>query len=227
MTVVRPDGFCAELWRGSQSIFDAILAHPFVTGLTDGSLPRAAFEFYVVQDALYLRGYARALSLVSAHASDATEIALFATHAADAIGVERALHGGLLGELGIDPRTVDTGRPAPATSAYVDHLIAATATGSYADGIAAVLPCYWIYAEVGRHLLVTGSPDPVYAQWIQAYGGDDFTAVVQAVLDTAERIGNDLGGADRDRAATLYRLGARHEWMFWDAAWSRREWPVR
>ena len=53
------DSFADDLWRGITGIYAAILEHPFVTGLADGSLPSESFEFYVVQDALYLRKYAR------------------------------------------------------------------------------------------------------------------------------------------------------------------------
>ncbi len=130
MIEVAAGGFCAELWTGTRSIYEAILAHSFLRGLTDGTLPEAAFAFYVIQDAHYLRGYARALSLVSAHASRPAEIALFATHAAQAIEVERSLHEELLTALGIDPVQADQGESAPMTAAYVDHLIASCATGS-------------------------------------------------------------------------------------------------
>jgi thiaminase len=40
-----------RLWAGINDIYDAILAHPFIAGLTDGSLEREAFRFYVVRDA--------------------------------------------------------------------------------------------------------------------------------------------------------------------------------
>jgi outer membrane protein assembly factor BamB len=55
--------FTGELWSAMTPIYEAILRHPFVAGLTDGSLPRDRFRFYAVQDALYLREFARALSL--------------------------------------------------------------------------------------------------------------------------------------------------------------------
>ena len=63
------DSFSAELWHGVAGVYDAILAHPFLTGLTDGTLPHDAFAFYVVQDALYLHGYARALAAVASRAT--------------------------------------------------------------------------------------------------------------------------------------------------------------
>ena len=40
-----------RLWAGIDDIYASILAHPFIAGLTDGSLEREAFRFYLVQDA--------------------------------------------------------------------------------------------------------------------------------------------------------------------------------
>jgi hypothetical protein len=51
-----------ELWSSIEPIHAQILRHPFVTGLTDGSLDPDAFRHYVLQDAHYLRDYARALA---------------------------------------------------------------------------------------------------------------------------------------------------------------------
>ena len=85
--------FTSELWQDITGIYEAILAHPFLTGLTDGSLPPGAFAFYVQQDALYLNQYARALSLVSGQAPDQAAGDMFARHAAGAIAVEQELHG--------------------------------------------------------------------------------------------------------------------------------------
>ena len=49
--------FTGELWTAMTPIYETILRHPFVTGLTDGSLPRDSFRFYAVQDALYPVSY--------------------------------------------------------------------------------------------------------------------------------------------------------------------------
>ena len=63
-----PSTFANELWVSIEPIYAAILRHPFLTGLTDGSLSRGQFEFYAVQDALYLREFARALAVAAARA---------------------------------------------------------------------------------------------------------------------------------------------------------------
>src|SRR5918999_4566752 len=81
-----------RLWASIDGIFGQILDHPFMRGLTDGSLDHDVFRFYVVQDALYLRDYARALAICGAKASEEETIKMFCEHAAGAIAVERQLH---------------------------------------------------------------------------------------------------------------------------------------
>jgi thiaminase (transcriptional activator TenA) len=193
------DSFSAELWQGVAGVYDAILVHPFLTGLTDGSLPHDAFAFYVVQDAIYLHGYAQALAAVASRAPTPSQTEMFARHAADAIAVEKTLHGSLLTDLG---------------------------NGSYAEGVGAVLPCYWIYWEVGKELLRRGSPDPRYQQWIDTYGSEEFGDVVQAVIEVTDEMGPGLGAAERDRVHRHFRTTSRYEWMFWDMGYRKEAWPV-
>jgi thiaminase (transcriptional activator TenA) len=212
-----------ELWSGIEGTYRAIVSHPFVTGLTDGSLPAAAFSFYVIQDAVYLRAYARALALVAAKATDPAAIEMFARHAAEAISVERQLHGSLLADLGIDPATATAAEPAPANLAYTSYLLAVTATGSYAEGVGAVLPCYWIYWEVGKHLVQKGSPDPRYQRWIDTYGGEEFGATVREVLAVTDAL--TVTEAERAAVHRHFQVTARFEWMFWDMGYRQEAWP--
>src|SRR5258708_20304966 len=100
------DAFTGELWQAIAPIWTAILRHPFVRGLTDGSLPRESFKFYAVQDALYLREFARALSLAGARATEDDWIIMFNEHAAGALKVERALHEGFFRDFGLPPADV-------------------------------------------------------------------------------------------------------------------------
>jgi thiaminase/transcriptional activator TenA len=218
--------FSAELWGGITGIYDAILGHPFVTGLTDGSLPQDAFVFYVIQDALYLRRYAQALANVASKAPDTRSTEMFARHAAGIVAVEMGLHQSLLGDLDIDPATVDLAQEAPTTLAYNSYLISATAAGSFADGVGAVLPCYWIYGEVGKHLLGKGSPDPRYQKWIDTYGGDEFDAEVRDVIEVTDALGPVLSEVERERVRGHFLATSRYEWMFWDMGYRQERWPV-
>ncbi|TPG33600.1 thiaminase II [Mycolicibacterium hodleri] len=221
-----PQTWSTRLWNEIAPTFGAILAHPFVTGLTDGTLDADVFAHYVAQDVHYLRDYARALAIVGAKAPTLTDTAMFARHAADVFDVELSLHETLLPALGLDPDTIVGARVMPTTQAYTSYLLATTYGGSFVDGLAAILPCYWIYARVGTALLKQGSPDPRFQSWIDSYGGEDFAATVAQVLDLTDRVGLILNPAEEAVARAHFVNTARYEWMFFDAAYRREDWPV-
>src|SRR5215813_8674921 len=191
--------FTDELWRGIEPIYAAILRHPFLRGLTDGSLPRESFQFYAVQDALYLREFARALSLAGARAPEEAWIIMFNEHAAGALRVERSLHESFFKEFGL-------------TTADV--------------AVAALLPCYWIYWEIGKALERAGSRDPLYTRWIGTYASAEFGAVVQAVLDATNEIASRVGVEERQQMSRHFTTTSRYEWMFWHMGYTREGWPV-
>jgi len=218
--------FTASLWREVATVFRAILAHPFLTGLTDGTLERARFEFYVVQDALYLREFARALSIAAAKAPQEDEILLFAEHAAAALRVERALHESIFRDLGLSEDVVRATPLAPTTLAYTSYLLAVAYGRPFHEAVAAVLPCYWIYGEVGKALEARGSPDPLYARWIRTYASEEFAAVVSAVLELTDRLALALPAHEHEAMRRHFLTTSRYEWMFWDMAYRLESWPV-
>jgi thiaminase (transcriptional activator TenA) len=112
----------------------------------------------VFQDALYLREYARALSLAGVRSPDESTLVMFNEHSAGAITVERSLHQGFLKDLGVTQEEVDQTAPTPTTLAYTSYLLKTVSLSDYPEVLGAVLPCYWIYWEVGKALLERGSP---------------------------------------------------------------------
>lgn len=224
--VIAPgSSFTDGLWASIGPIYAAILRHPFITGLTDGSLPRERFEFYAVQDALYLREFARALALAGARAPKDDWIALLAEHAAGAIRVERTLHEGFFREFDLSEEDVASTPPAPTTQAYTDYLLAVAYEAPFHEALAALLPCYWIYWEVGKALARAGSPDPLYARWIATYDSAEFGAVVRAVLDATNEVALEVGDSGRAAMRRHFHTTSRYEWMFWDMGHRRERWP--
>jgi thiaminase (transcriptional activator TenA) len=215
-----------ELWSVMEPVYQQIRRHPFVLGLSDGSLPLESFAHYVCQDAHYLCDYSRALALVAAKAPDERLVAMFAAHARTAIEVESQLHAGFAADLSATCPGAFSQPIAPTTLAYTSFLFRACTQGDFAAALAAVLPCYWVYAEVGSGLLARSSPQPLFARWIETYGGEEFTEVVAAVLAVVDSLDPLVGPAQvaamRDHVLTT----TRYEWMFWDAAWHREVWPA-
>jgi len=221
----RP-GFTGELWRAIVPVYDAILAHPLLTGLTDGSLSREQFQHYIVQDAIYLRDFARALSIAAARAPGIAALTMFAGHAMDTMGAEGALHDALLTTFGLTRTEVEQTPPTPTTLAYTSYLLRMAFSGDYAQVLGTLLPCYWIYQEVGLALLAKGSPNPLYRQWIETYGGEEYAAIVDAVLNEMDRVGEGLTDAQKAAVQECFVTASRLEWMFWDMGWQLESWPV-
>lgn len=218
--------FTDELWTSAEWIYQEILAHPFITGLTDGSLPVDAFRHFIVQDAHYLRGFARALTICAAKAPTEDDTVMFAQHAAGAIQAEQEMHAEIMGALGSSAEQAAKEPVAPTTLAYGSYLLATTYGGTFAEGLGAVLPCYWIYASVGEALSERSSPDRLYARWIEMYGGEEFQSVVDAVLALTDRVGPELSATESARMREHFIATSRYEWMFWDAGYRQETWPV-
>jgi thiaminase/transcriptional activator TenA len=218
--------FTGELWGSIESTYAEILAHPFLLSLTDGTLAEERFRFYILQDALYLREYARALSLAGVRSPDESTLVMFNEHSAGATTVERSLHQGFLKDLGVTQEEVDQTAPTPTTLAYTSYLLKTVSLSDYPEVLGAVLPCYWIYWEVGKALLERGSPNPRYQKWIDTYGGEEFGALVEAVLDLTDKACEDLNSSQTARVKEAFGITSRYEWMFWDAAWRLEGWPV-
>jgi thiaminase (transcriptional activator TenA) len=164
--------------------------------------------------------------VAAARAPAEADIAMFNEHAAGALAVERSLHESFFADFGMSEEEVAATPMAPTNLAYTSYLLAVAYGGSFPEALAAVVPCYWIYWEVGRALLQRGSPDPLYRRWIETYGGEEFAAVVRAVLALTDRLGPQLAPAEELRMHERFRTTSRYEWMFWEMAYGRERWLV-
>ncbi|MFC5409375.1 thiaminase II [Larkinella bovis] len=214
--------FTEQLWQEISPLYDAILQHGFVKKLTAGSLAIETFQYYIQQDALYLVDFSRALSQLAARSAQPDEMLLFCEFAQNAIRVERSLHETYFTRYNIEPQT----EKMPACFAYTNYLLATTSLQSPAVGVAAVLPCFWIYREVGTYIYQRAVSENPYRDWINTYAGPDFDRVVTQMLDLTDRLAETAGPAERAGMREAVRLSSRLEWSFWNDAYTQTRWPV-
>ncbi|MDE2712575.1 MAG: thiaminase II [Acidobacteriota bacterium] len=227
MTAPREDRFTSRLWAGIDSIYRDILRHPFLDGLADGSLDRQVFRFYVLEDALYLHEFARAVATLGGKAPHPDITAALCGDAVATIEAEREQLGQFISELGGSRDELFVRQPAPTNRAYTSYFLSQVHSKPFHEGLAAILPCYWIYAEVGKELLKRPpSPDPLFRRWIESYGSEEYDAVVQRVVDLTDDVAEGLGPDARKAMAQHFAMSSRYEWMFWDMAWRQEAWPL-
>lgn len=217
-------GLTGQMWADIAPVYRQTLEHPFLRGLTDGKLPRSRFQFYLIQDGLYLRAFGQALNLLAAKAPREEWSLTLSRHAIEALETERQLHDTVLQSYGVTAAVRDGTPMAPTNAAYTNHLLATVQLQPFAHGLAAMLPCYWIYWEVGKELKKRGSRDPDYQRWIDQYAGEEYGQAVRQVLDMMDAEAGQLSEAEQRRARALFERSARYEWMFWDMAWREERW---
>lgn len=218
--------FTQAAWAATADLRAAIHALPFVRELADGTLEPARFRHYIVQDALYLAAYARVLAAASVRASDQESQKFFAGAAQTAIEVERALHGGFMARLGVDASEAAAAEPSPTCLAYTSFLLATAQAGSQAELLAAILPCFWIYLDVGTAIAARAAPANPYRAWIDTYADAGFARSVAQARDAADAAAEGLPPPHLALMQRAFRRAARYEWMFWDSAWRLEGWPV-
>jgi thiaminase/transcriptional activator TenA len=218
--------FIATARAATTSLRAAIHELPFNRDLARGSLTQQRFQHYLIQDALYLTDYARALAMLGAKAPTSTELVQFSQAACGAVLFEQAMQQDYLTHFGVGADAVRAAEPSPTCLAYTSFMLAEAVTGSYATLLAAILPCFSIYAEVGTAIAATSIADNPYQRWIDTYAAPEFQAAVTAAEATAERAYAAAGQATRQRMLQLFRRSVEFEWMFWDAAYRLETWPT-
>lgn len=176
----------ARLWAENDDLAERILAHGFVRGLADGSLPLQNFKGYVAQDAYFLEAFARAYAFCLANSTTHEDLHGFAD-LIQGVLQELKLHGSYAERWQVDLAGVT---PIEATRAYVDFLLATARRGDLGETIAAMTPCMRLYAFLGRSLVVTRVA-PLYEGWVKTYADPGFEALAAGLETLLDRHATD------------------------------------
>jgi thiaminase/transcriptional activator TenA len=218
--------FTEQAWRKTARLRREILDLPFNRELATGELAEARFRFYMIQDALYLEQFSRALAAAAARAPDPPAMQQFARAAEEALVVERALHASYFAKFGVDPAAAAAAEPSPTCFGYTNFLIAVAHLRSYAELVAALLPCFWIYWDVSTEIAKTAARPNPYQAWIDTYTDPEFGKAVEAVIAIADRAAAASTAARRADMLAAFERSTQFEWMFWDSAYRMEAWPV-
>jgi thiaminase/transcriptional activator TenA len=213
-------------WQRTTPLRAAIHALPFNQELAAGTLSRARFQGYIIQDALYLDQYARTLAIAGARGPDGATLRAFAKSALEAVAVEQALHERYLTEFGVDPAHLAGAEPSPDCLGYTSFLLATAYHDPWEVLVAALLPCFWIYWDVGNAIARRADAANPYRAWIDTYADEGFGAAVRAVIAATDRAAEGTTPSVRSRMMTAFIRSTQYEWLFWDGAYQQRVWPV-
>lgn len=215
------------LWReGCGTLWHDYTRHAFVQGLGDGTLPRAAFLHYLIQDYVFLVHFSRAWSLAVVKSETMNELKTCAATVNALVNQEMDLHVQTCAAEGISEDRLFAATEELENLAYTRYVMDAGLQGDFLDLMAALAPCVFGYGEIGLTLANTQPtsvvPAAPYADWINTYADPEFQTVLTsagAMIDgaVARRLGSDPAASPRwatlqDRFTTATRL----EVGFWD-----------
>ncbi|MGD1856456.1 MAG: TenA family protein [Leptolyngbyaceae cyanobacterium] len=203
-----------KLWQQHLDLANESLAHPFVQGIADGTLPKRTFAYYVGQDAFFLEAFARAYSIAAAKAPTWQSFNVFHDLAAGVLA-ELKLHQGYAQSWNVDLAQVN---PGTATRQYTDFLLATAWSQSIGVTAVAMSPCMRLYAYLGQQLAQDGIPDHIYKDWIATYSSDEFEPLAAQL----EVIVDDYAD-DTELIRDTYRSAMVCERDFFQAAWQYRD----
>ena len=217
----------AHLRALADPVWQAQHEHPFVRGIGDGSLALARFQHWLRQDSLYLIDYARLFAAAVLRAPDLATMTTCSGLQHGILATEMDLHRAYAAEFGISVDELENETKAPTCQGYTDFLLRTATTGEFAELLAALLPCMWGYAEVGRRLADVGAREGnPYASWIAMYAGDEFAALAGWCRDLVDRAGEGLPETAIRRMEEAFVTSSRYELAFWEMAWTEERWPV-
>lgn len=203
-------------WKKSKNVVHAIKKHPFNVKLAKGNLNAAQFCYYIEQDSLYLKDYSRSLAMIAARAplEFVSDFLLFSKGAL--IAEQQMIHHFFQNQFQFQ----ETGRVTPATVSYTSYLLQACSTGPVEVAIAAVLPCFWVYKEVGNFILneakETERKENPYQRWIDTYAGEEFGKGVKRAIAIFDQIADQASDIMKTEMLEAFYRSSVLEWHFWN-----------
>ena len=133
-----------ELWKSYNE-------HPFVKGIQDGSLAKDKFKYYIMQDYLYLKEYAKVLAIGVAKAKTLETANLFAKYIAVMNG-ELDVHSGYMGKFNVRQEEIDDMKPSLDNLSYTSYMLRVAYEEGEVEILAAILSC--AYSKLLRKRLL-------------------------------------------------------------------------
>ncbi|KAF1298861.1 thiaminase II [Enterococcus sp. JM4C] len=200
------------------------MRHPFIKELQKGTLAEDKFRFYLIQDYFYLQAFAE----IHRTAADSTEdLEIKKLFLQNIAGIERSeisVRETFFAELSITEEEIRQTDMAPNTYHYISHLYRAAYSGSVGQMVSALLPCYWLYQEIGDALIAEGSPHSLYQRWIETYESEGYKLTVEAQKNLTNQLAEAASEEEQQLMEETFVISSYEELYFWEMSYQKEEW---
>ena len=211
-----------KAWQAIAPVYKEIISSSFVTELMNGTLDKRKFAYYIQQDALYISDFGKILTAIATKLSKPEHIEAFMGFAGDSLAAEKSMHQLFSAEL----EATETFSASPTCLLYTSFLFRQF-NAPLEVMTAAVLPCFWIYKEVGEYILANQSKkNNPFQKWINMYAGDEFAQSVEKAIGICDELAEACTEKQQDAMTDAFVACSKMEWMFWDSAYQLEQWRI-
>ena len=206
-------------WRVVQPLFKKICEHPFQSQMAEGTLSEDVFKIYLQQDSIYLSNYSKEMLMFADMVDDKDLKERFKIFAEDSMVAEKGLHQQLMSEFGI--KGAD---PLPVTVEYMNHTRQYLDKGDIFLSLASILPCMWIYNEVGHYVQkrAKGGKSNPFHSWIECYSSEMMDNGAPVMRELIDRLAEKETSKRKALMRSVFIRGCELEYEFWDQAFGKQ-----
>lgn len=213
-----------KLLAAATEIWDAYNTHPFVVGIQNGTLDKEKFRYYIMQDFMYLKDYAKVFAIGVAKSRSVDNAKLFAKYIAVMNG-ELDIHKGYMGKLEVTQEELDEMKPSLDNLSYTSYMLRVAYEEGEAEILAAILSCAYSYEVIAKNILknTPGSvDDSFYGDWIKGYASDAYSAGNMVLLDTLDELTEHYTEKQLKHLVDIFIACSRYELEFWNMSWEMK-----
>lgn len=204
-------------WEGSFS-------HPFITELQEGTLSDDAFRYYLLQDRYYLEHFNQLHLLIAEKVTD-IKVKEMLLKSANHLGEgELSIRATFFKELNITEEEIANTPIAPTAYHYVSHMYRQLIDGTPNSAVAGLLPCAWLYQEIGKELIKKGSPHSLYQRWIETYAGEEAQEEIDYQCGLLNQLFKSADKKEQEQMIDAFVISSKMEYHFWEMSYVLETW---
>jgi thiaminase len=211
--------FTEHLVESNRDLWMAMVRHPFVLGLADGTLPDSALEAWVQQDRIFVLEERQVVAALRAHGLPSRLDALLADLDRGLV-LEAEAFAGTAAEHGFALEV----EPWPVCLGYTSYLRCAAYAGVL-EGLTALYAAERAYLDTWTAVAGRSPGDSAYHAWVQNWSGEAFRGFVTALGRDLDELAGAPSPALTGRLGVVFTGAARFELAFWEMCWSGQAWP--
>ncbi|GAB6169521.1 thiaminase II [Clostridium carnis] len=217
--------FTDYLFEEVEEIWEGYLNHPFVEEIGKGILNKDKFKYYLIQDYLYLKEYAKVFCIGVVKSRTMKEMKFYYDSIKGTMEDETAVHIKYLEGFGVKPIEAEKCEYNLVTSSYTSYMQGIALTGDIKEIAIAVMPCTWSYNYIGNKLkeqYLENLEDNFYKDWIEVYGSKEFDEFTNNWIDYINELCSNIEDYEKEKLRDIFIKASKYEMEFWNMAYQER-----